>query len=549
MLLRKAARTEHLASFHIYNCTIGLMSTQDRTLASSSQAKGACDGYINLKEPTDLEDGVAAHQGGAPIYTSPQVLAVLAHYFSVGLVYGALPFLPYAVLVNYFHVSGAEFTSAKGLIQLGWSFKVFVGMLSDALPIMGYRRKSYMMLGWFIAGTCLLVLALLNHGEPYNPSSTSKKGPFNVGAVVNGNRVGLLCALVTIGYIVADAPADAMVVEYAQREPQHLRGRMHMLAYGVRTTASVLTTLVVGICLNSQKYQGSFTWDMGLNNMFVVLCVPSFLTTLITYVFVQDNKVARGLEWIDYWTQLWALVQRRCVWQLMLFNFFFHLFGFYCTTTAAPYVLSDWARLENLDYAALLAISTVVFVTVFATWGLSWNWRTFLVLSTIGISLLNAVAMYLTIYDYVRNQWIYFGVVFVDHLPLAVQLITSMVVAAQIADDDNQGVVVGLLTSCANLAAPVGAMITNGISSQFRIKDLQYDDNDDTRNQVATSYAIYYGFTAVAACLVVFFPANKKMLQEWTQEGALYPKVGAATLIVGVLLLIAAVTSNLLTMF
>ncbi|CAK4548215.1 unnamed protein product [Aphanomyces euteiches] len=122
---------------------------------SADRTKADADGnYVDAKTPNDLEDG-ALREGGAPVYTSPEVLALLSQYFAVGLLYGSLPYVPYNVLVQYFHLTGTQYTSAKALISLGWSLKVFVG-----------------------------------------------------------STIGLLCALATISYIFADVPADAMVVEY-----------------------------------------------------------------------------------------------------------------------------------------------------------------------------------------------------------------------------------------------------------------------------------------------------------------------------------------------
>ncbi|KAF0715650.1 Aste57867_3277 [Aphanomyces stellatus] len=532
--------------------TNGGLEIQERlSYVSGDRVKTDVDGnYVDNKTPNDLEDG-ALRQGGAPVYTSPEVLAVLAQYFSVGILYGALPYVPYSVLVQYFHLSGTQYTSAKALINLGWSFKVFIGMLSDVFPIMGYRRKPYMMVGWFMAGACLLALALMSHGEPYDPK-LGDKDPYNLAVMAKGTRIGLICALATIGYILADVPADAMVVEYAQREPEHVRGRMQTLIYGTRTITSTITTLVVGICLNSDKYQGKFDWDMGLNNFFLLLCIPSFAAVPITYFYIKDTKVA-AVKWSDYWAQFWGLVQRRCVWQLMLFNFFFNLFGFYCTTAAAPYVMSTWAGVENINYSIMSAVGSLIFTVILAVmgkWGTMWNWRFWLVLTTVGTSAFDSIVQYLTIYGVVRSQWFYLGVPLVEQVPMAVQFIISTFAIVEVADEGNEGLIYGLLTTCCNMGSPFGAMITNILADQFRISstDIERDDKD-ARDQVAISYAIYYGFTCFAACLVVFYPNQKKMLHEWKREGGLYPTVGAASLILGFSILAMAVTSNVMTMF
>ncbi|KAF0717622.1 Aste57867_2185 [Aphanomyces stellatus] len=71
-------------------------------------------------------------------------------------------------------------------------------------------------------------------------------------------------------------------------------------------------------------------------------------------------------------------------------------------------------------------------------------------------------------------------------------------------------------------------MITNIISDQFEMSEDDITaDSDYTRNQVATSFATYYCFTLLTSTLVVFYPTQKKILQERRE----YPKVGSAALI------------------
>ncbi|CAK4696043.1 unnamed protein product [Aphanomyces euteiches] len=454
---------------------------------SADRTKADADGnYVDAKTPNDLEDG-ALREGGAPVYTSPEVLALLSQYFAVGLLYGSLPYVPYNVLVQYFHLTGTQYTSAKALISLGWSLKVFVGLLSDVCPIMGYRRKSYMLVGWFCAATILLILGCMDHGPPYDKTLPDPKNqPFNIDVNSKGSTIGLLCALATISYIFADVPADAMVVEYAQREP--------------------------------------------------------------------ETCVARpAVIWADYRAQFWALVQRRAVWQIMIFNFCFNLFAGYITTTAAPYVQADWAGIENLNSNIMGVVSNLLFAGMLAIvgkWGTMWNWRVWLVVTTLGANAIDAVVNFLTIYDVVRNQWFYLGVPLAEQLPLSIQFIITTFAIVEIADVGNEGIMYGLLTTCSNMGSVFGAMITNIYCDQFRVtEDDILTDTDEIRNQVAYTYIVYYA-TTVFACLWVFlFPTQKKMLQEWKKDGGQYPVIGAIALIGGFAILATSITSNILTMF
>ncbi|KAF0714187.1 Aste57867_3998 [Aphanomyces stellatus] len=53
----------------------GLLVSERLSYLSNDRVKeGADDSYVDIKTPNDLEDG-ALRQGGAPVYTSPDVLA------------------------------------------------------------------------------------------------------------------------------------------------------------------------------------------------------------------------------------------------------------------------------------------------------------------------------------------------------------------------------------------------------------------------------------------------------------------------------------------
>ncbi|RHY90375.1 hypothetical protein DYB35_011497 [Aphanomyces astaci] len=512
--------------------------------------------YSDFKSSSGVDNGRGndegvLREGGAPVYTSPEVLALLAQYVTVGLMYGALPLVPYNVLVSYFHVTGVRYSSARALISLGWSLKVFVGIVSDCYPMFGYRRKSYMVLGWLLCGSCMLVLGFLPHGGPGNPK-LSKTDPYNVDAQSRATTIGLLCALATFAYIIADVPADALVVEYAQREPEHVRGRMQSLIYATRTVTSTLSIALMGFGLNSADYGGSFNADIGLNTVFLILTVPCFLNVFVTHVYIQD-KCHDGVNFRVYLRQFWDLAQKRAVWTIMLFNFFFNLFGSNITTTAAPYVQSVWANVDNVNNSVMSALGALIFAAILGVmgrWGTTWNWRFWIVLSTLSAVAIDAVVQYLTIYNYLRNQWFYLGVPITEYIPQGVLFIITTFAIVELAEEGNEGIIYGLLTTVTNLPSVFGTMVTNMYCERFQVGEGDIkSDTSQVRNDVATTYVVYYS-SAVFACLFVFLsPTQKKMLQEWKQNGTKHPWVGGSVLVGAFSILCVSVTANIMTMF
>jgi hypothetical protein len=73
-----------------------------------------------------------------------------------------------------------------------WSFKIFFGCASDSLPIFGYRRKSYVLIGWSFAIIMILIAIMLGQ-----PSKGDAAWPY------------IVCfSMVNFGYIVGDVAMD-----------------------------------------------------------------------------------------------------------------------------------------------------------------------------------------------------------------------------------------------------------------------------------------------------------------------------------------------------
>ncbi|KAH9139773.1 hypothetical protein AeNC1_019513, partial [Aphanomyces euteiches] len=100
----------------------------------------------------------------------------------------------------------------------------------------------------------------------------------------------MLSVLVSFGYVMADCAADAMVVEYAQREPLAIRGRVQTAIYTVRQIFIVIATIVSGFGLNSPNYGGTFSFSMKPNIPYGILLVPCVLVVLTTIFVLKEDK-------------------------------------------------------------------------------------------------------------------------------------------------------------------------------------------------------------------------------------------------------------------
>ncbi|KAF0685399.1 hypothetical protein As57867_022634, partial [Aphanomyces stellatus] len=155
--------------------------------------------------------------------------------------------LQYPVYRRYLQLEGYQINSYTSLVNIAWSLKIFFGMLSDCIPIFGYRRKSWILIGWLVALAACLYMACRPFDRPYcdprgnatiaalcrrhNKLAGVPKEYLNESSRNNAHVFILASMVATMGYVMADCASDAMAVQYAQREPMATRGRLQTAIY------------------------------------------------------------------------------------------------------------------------------------------------------------------------------------------------------------------------------------------------------------------------------------------------------------------------------
>ena len=123
------------------------------------------------------------------------------HYFNCGF---AIYFLTTPIqfyLVEFLGASTADVNTYSALTTLPWCLKIFFGLLTDLVPVLGSHRRPYYLLGWIIYVLANWWLAYLR--EPGIQS------------------VLVWSFLMTMGYLLSDTAADAMVLECSKVMASH----------------------------------------------------------------------------------------------------------------------------------------------------------------------------------------------------------------------------------------------------------------------------------------------------------------------------------------
>ncbi|KDO27629.1 hypothetical protein SPRG_06899 [Saprolegnia parasitica CBS 223.65] len=515
------------------------VATTDRVSYIASFDKHAADGndYEDAKTPCDLEGG-ALRDGGALVYSSLEVLALIYQYAMVGIVYGGFGVMKYPILTGYFGLETNVLNSANALLNLGWSLKFVFGMLNDCFPIFGYQRKPYMLVGWGLTAVLLVVTAIRPAGE--------------ANSQVDGATFALLCTCTGFCYVMADVAQDGLMLAYAQREPLAVRGRLQSYIYGTRFVFSAIISAICGFCLNSKQFAGQFDWDIGVNGYFWILAVPAVINIPIVWFCIKDTKT-EAVQFSVYFNQLWTLVQKRAVWQVLIFNFVFNFFTTSILSTASSYVMLYWAGVESLNYSIISVVGNLLFAVVLyvtGTYGTHWNWRYVLVSTVLVANVIDSICQFCTIYDVVRYQWFYLGVPLLEQIPLGINFVVGTYVIVELAELGNEGVMYGLLTTVSNLPGTFGTLVSNVICAQLAFsKALIEEDAPATRDAVAQSYYIQYGSMVLGCLAVVLLPSQKAAVAELKKNGGSQPRIAAFIFFTLFTTLCVAITGSLSSMY
>ncbi|RHY73689.1 hypothetical protein DYB26_005838 [Aphanomyces astaci] len=507
------------------------------------------DEYSEAKSPRPVDVSGALVPGGALNLCSMEAMGLFAQYAAIGVVFSMIPSLNYPIFNVYLNMEGYQTAAYTVLVTLGWSFKVVFGMLSDCCPIFGYRRKSWMLIGWGVTMICLAVMAFSDVGPPFcnreNVQFATYCGKplesvppdvleanFNLGAPDNGSKFILLSMVVSFGYVLAACASDAMVVQYAQREPEAIRGRVQTAVYTVRTVTGMAAVAVITFGLNGANYNGSFSFALSPNvpyGICLVPCVLVFCTTI--FLLVEEKTPAIPLRvWCG---DFWGLLQKRVMWQICAFRFINNTFNWVGATPSSP-IQTYWAKVTPLNDSLSNMIGKAIFATtlaVVAKWGLHWNWRWIIALGSVGVVVVDAIVIYLTIWDVVRNQWFFTGVGLSENIPDGVRFIVATYCAVEVADPGVEGATYGLITTMNNLAAPLASVIYKFVDSYYDVTNNDIKaDTTHVRWDATYVYLISYGSKLFALVWLFMLPPQKREVQELKRHGGT-SKVAGAVLI------------------
>jgi len=134
---------------------------------------------------------------------------------------------PTRSLLRGFGLGADEIAGFMLIVGIPWYLKPLFGLLTDFVPLLGSRRRSWLLLATLMAGIGLLLA-----------------GTLNLPAGSTGTLL-LLLLVPCVGVALADVVADALMVEKGQ--PLGLTGRLQSVQWAALYGAGILTGVTGGL--------------------------------------------------------------------------------------------------------------------------------------------------------------------------------------------------------------------------------------------------------------------------------------------------------------
>ncbi|MEB3360201.1 MAG: folate/biopterin family MFS transporter [Synechococcales bacterium] len=380
---------------------------------------------------------------------SPELAAILMVYFVQGIL-GLARLAVSFFLKDDLGLSPAQVSALMGFVALPWMLKPLYGFISDGLPILGYRRRPYLILSGILgAGTWIALATVVDSA---------------VGATV-------AIALSSLSVAISDVIVDSLVVERARQESQAAAGSLQALCWGTSALGGIITAYFSGVLLE----------HVSTRMVFAITASFPLIVSLVAGLIAEDRITARS-NWSAVGDQIQRLRQaiaQRAIWMPTLFIFIWQATPtsesafFFFTTNELGFPPEFLGRLRLVtSMAALLGIwlfqrffKTVAFRKIFA-------W-TIVISTVVGLSSLLLVTHANRTLG-IGDRWFSLGDSLVITVMGEIAYMPILVLAARICPPGIEATLFALLMSVFNLAGLLANEFGAGLTHLLGVTETDF---------------------------------------------------------------------------
>ena len=375
---------------------------------------------------------------GRPLTT--ELTAILLVYFVQGIL-GLARLAVSFFLKDDLGLSPAEVAALTGVASLPWTIKPLFGFLSDGLPIIGYRRRPYLILSGLMGTAAWLVLATLVHTA------------WLATAVI---------LLSSLSVAIADVIVDSLVVERARQESQSEAGTLQSLSWGASALGGLLTAYLGGLLLEHTSTRV----------VFMVTATFPLLVSVVAWL-ISEDPVQEKANFQTVWNQvqqLKAAFSQRAIWMPALFLFLWQSTPsadsafFFFTTNDLGFEPEFLGRVRLVT-----SLAALVGIAIFQRFLKAVPFRTIFAWSTVLASLGGMTTLLLVTHANrnlgINDQWFSLGDSAILTVMGQIAFMPVLVLSARLCPAGVEATLFALLMSIVNLAGLVshelGALLTH----------------------------------------------------------------------------------------
>ncbi|CAH0484670.1 unnamed protein product [Peronospora farinosa] len=476
-------------------------------------------------------------KGGAVAFLSMECLGLVAATFTSVLSYQALLVLVQPMYKTQLSLSSTEIIAVERLIKMPMVLSFLVGLLSDCYPIMGLRRKGYMILGCVINAAAVFAIAGVS---AYLGNDATASEDLVVLALV-------LVALARIGCIITYVCVQTRLVEYSQRESLRDRGVIQVSYLIFRRVVSIFTSMLSFLALGTNSEP-----NISISTALIILGVTSILPLPLVFRYWNDEAHSFNASMTIRYQTLWKIMQQKAVWRILAFICFFTLFlGIKFSDSMG--VISKWAGANQDNSLLVKTIEDFVMIGTVLVWRcvfINRLWPTFFALAPAFQILPNLFVSLMVALDVVRNRYFYRIFQTVTYVADGIGLLNSIVPVTEIAQEGSEGTLVGLTLT---LQHCVNTFIASNVHGPFHGSNYYStaavaSDTSDARWDVLLSLFLNFALNALAWAGLFFLPSQKLDAQQLRMYGGFTKGASGGILAFGLVLFIYSLVVSLMTL-
>lgn len=402
---------------------------------------------------------------------SPETYAIMACYLVQGVL-GLASLAKTYFMKDEFGLSPAESAALLGITYTPWVIKPVYGFLTDGLPLFGYRRKPYLILGGLLGSVAWASLATVVH----TPTDAVIASVF-----------------ASAGIAITDVVVDSLVVERARDDESASSGALQSLCWSCQAFGGLASAYFSGSLLQTMTPQQVF----GITAAFPL--VVSAMALQLDEAPVSssqqpdsgdepDGQLASFVKLVqEQSTLLWEAISKKELWLPLLFIYLWRATPE--SGSAFFYFINDDLGVgpEFLGRTRVgSAIASILGIQLYRGYLQEVPFKElFKNLSIVGATI--GLFPLLLVFHYNRalgipDQWFIFGDDVIFSVLNELAHIPSLVLAASLCPPGVEGTLFALLMSGFNAAGILSSELGAGLTSFLGVKGAGPDGQADFSN-------------------------------------------------------------------